>query len=115
MKVFWKAMLYSFALLSIVAGLPKLLLMPQEVGFFTEAGLGIAPLLLLGALQVAGGILTLIIGFRQFGLFLVIVGFLASVLVLTITDNMAFAAVSMLPVLVGIRLWMLERMVKSEA
>lgn len=109
----WKIVNYAFALLSIAAGLPKVLRMPQEVGFFAEAGLGIAPLMLLGGLQVAGGILTLTVRFRQIGLFLVIVGFLVSVLVLAMTGDFAFASVSMLPVFVGIGLWIFERRTKG--
>lgn len=104
-----KFALIVMSLMSVAAGLAKLMQAPQEVSFFAEIGLGVGSLLILGALQVLGGALAFIPKLRLLGLLLVTLGFFVSVLIITMTGNMAFAVFSLLPVIVSIRLVLLER------
>lgn len=108
MKLIAKGILYVLALMSIAAGLAKVLSMTQEVSLFADAGLGVTPMLLLGIMQVAGGVFALVGKVRMLGLILIAAGFAVSVLVVAMTGNLAFAAVSVLPVLFGIGLLALE-------
>ena len=93
--------LYAFAAMSFVAGVVKVGQMTQEVDLFAAAGLGAFPLVLLGLVQVSGGILSTLLRFRRLGLTLIIVGFVASVVVIAMIGDLGFAAFSMLPVLIG--------------
>lgn len=101
--------LIVLALMSLAAGLAKVLQTPQEVRFFAEAGLGIMPLLGLGIIQVGGGLLAWFRRFRVPGLLLIALGFFLSVVVISVTGDLGFAAISMLPVLASLWLSRLER------
>jgi len=91
------AALIAVCLLSIAAGIAKVARTPQEVDFYAQAGLGILPLVLLGAVQILGGALCVVARLRVIGLSLVTLGFLLSVLVIARTGNTGFAVISMLP------------------
>ncbi len=84
--------------MSLSAGLVKVLQMPQEVQFFERAGLGITMLILLGAGQIVGSVLTVLPKFRKPGATIIATGFLASSIVIFMTGDLAFAAISLLPV-----------------
>lgn len=71
--------------------------MPQEIAFFDQAGLGTISVVLLGAIQVAGGFLAVIPRFRRVGMGLVALGFFASAAVILTTGALVFAAVSLVP------------------
>lgn len=96
-------------LLSLLAGVAKLFQAPQEVAFFSAAGLGLVPLMFNGIIQVVGSLLSILPKTRLPGLGLVVAGFMMSVLVIAMTGNMPFAAFSMLPVLFGAVVIFLER------
>lgn len=106
MTLKFKIALYALAFLSLAAGAAKLLKMPQEVELFANAGLGLTALLLLGALQAIGSILSVIPRSSLFGIGLVIVGFAISVLVVSLTGQLGFAAVSTVPVLASVALFL---------
>lgn len=109
MKAVSKIALVIVSLLSLAAGLAKLMLVPQEVRFFAEIGLGNGSLQVLGAAQMAGGVFALIPRFRLFGLLLVALGFFVSLLAILMMGDAAFAAVSSLPILVSVWLVVRER------
>ena len=108
MNAAMKIALGLLVLLSVLAGVAKVMQTPQEVAFFAKAGLGAGPLIFLGVIQIAGGLLAFLQQFRTAGLGLMIAGFLISVAVIAMTGNMSFAAFSMLPVLFGCVLLFLE-------
>ncbi|WP_417526152.1 hypothetical protein [Marinovum sp.] len=104
-----KIALIVLSLMSLAAGIAKILQTEQEVQFFAEAGLGVMPLMGLGLIQVAGGLLSWIRRFRLPGLLLIALGFFLSVVIIAVTGEFVFAALSMLPVLASLWLSRLER------
>jgi len=109
MKYVSIAALVAVCLLSMAAGIAKVARTPQEVDFFAQAGLGILPLVLLGAVQILGGALCAAPRLRVIGLSLVTLGFLLSVLVIALTGNIGFAAISVLPAFLSGALALFER------
>ncbi|PUB09780.1 hypothetical protein [Yoonia sediminilitoris] len=108
-KFVFLSALIAVSLISIAAGAAKVMRTPQEVEFFMQAGLGIIPLIILGVIQSAGGVIAFLPKFRFAGLSLVTLGFFLSVVVIALTGNIAFAAISMLPVLLSGGLALRER------
>lgn len=87
------------ALLSMAAGGAKVALVPQEVQFLSQFGLGESAVAIFGGLQVLGGLALLIPATRFIGALLVMSGFAVSTVLLTMDGNIPFAVVSLLPVL----------------
>lgn len=99
MSLFRAILQWILILLSVAAGAAKVLQTPQEVKFFADAGLGLVPLFMLGIVQVLGGLLAPFSNFRLAAFSLIFAGFLASVIVILVTGEFAFAMISLLPVL----------------
>ncbi len=98
MKIFQTVILVILVLMSLSAGAVKLLQMPQEVNFFASAGLGVALLMALGAIQILGGVLAAVPKFKLPGVSIIAAGFFASTIVIFMTGQIAFGAFSLLPV-----------------
>ncbi len=88
-------------LMSLAAGAAKLIQMPQEMLFFQALGLGTVSLISLGAIQIAGGILAAFVKTRLAGTALMAFAFLVSAIMIFASDQMLFATVSLLPVLLA--------------
>ena len=86
------------ALLGTTAGIPKVTRMAQEVTFFQEVGLGEAPLIAFGALQMVAGIATVPAKTRLIGAAGSAVMFALSAAMLLSANNVVFGLVSLLPV-----------------
>ncbi len=97
MKVFNYLIIVIVALLSIAAGLAKVMQTPQEMEFLQ--GLGLTPALIIGfgVVQLAGGILLFPGKTRMVGAVLTTLAFLASSLLIFTGGNAAFGAVSLIP------------------
>ncbi len=95
-------------LLSLAAGLAKLLSTQAEVEFFASAGLAENWLLPLGAIQVLGAALAVFPRTIKMGLAVIGVGFLISSVVIFMTGNASFGLVSLLPVALTVVAWRLE-------
>lgn len=98
MKLFRTIILVILIAMSLAAGAAKVFQMPQEVQFFAQAGLSVPLLMGLGALQIVGGALSAFPKFRIPGALLMGAGFLVSAIIILITGNLGFAAMSLLPV-----------------
>ena len=98
MKLALNILLIILVLMSLAAGAAKLLQVPQEAQFFADAGLGTGVMMALGALQILGAALSVPPKFRKAGAAIMGAGFLASAVIILMTGNMGFAAVSLLPV-----------------
>ena len=98
--------LIVLVVMSLGAGLAKVLQMQQEVQFFDEAGLGLGPLMFLGLIQIVGGGLAIVTKTHTFGLLFIALGFFLSTIVIFLTGNIGFAFGSLVPVVLIIWLSM---------
>ena len=85
-------------LLSLAAGVAKLMQTPAETEFFASAGLSSIWLYPLGAVQVLGAGLAVLRGPGQTGLTLIAAGFAISSAVIFMTGNTTFGLISLIPV-----------------
>ena len=91
----------ALIVLSLAAGAAKVMQVPQEVQFFEAAGISLQILMLLGFGQLAGALLAVVPRLRKIGLGVMAVGFLVSAIVILLTGDLAFAAISMAPVVLS--------------
>lgn len=101
MKIVYLLVLLIIALLSIAAGLAKVMQAPQEMEFLQ--GLGLSPLLIMifGLAQIAGGLLLGPTKTRLAGAVLVTLAFALSAVLLVLAGNVPFALISVIPVLLA--------------
>lgn len=98
MKVVNFLLVAIVALLSIAAGLAKVLQTQQEMEFLQGVGLSPALIIAFGAVQLAGGVLLLFKNTRIVGAALATLAFVASTILLFVGGNMALGWVSVIPV-----------------
>jgi len=95
-------LIYALAMLSVAAGVPKLLQMPQELGFLRSIGFSPAGVLMLGALQLSGGILLFWPKSRLPGAVIAGVAFLVSSVAIFVGGNTLFGLITLLPIAASI-------------
>lgn len=100
MKILKIVLTVIVAFLSIAAGLAKLMGAPQEVVFLSSLGFNSSMILLFGAAQAVGAILTALPVTRLFGLIIIFLGFLLSAILVFVSGKLVFGMVSLLPVIV---------------
>lgn len=88
-------------LLSIAAGAAKIALVPEEVAFLSQFGFTNVLTISFGLVQVLGGLLIVIPVTRFYGALVAAVAFAFSAVLLLIAGNLAFAGVSLVPVLLA--------------
>ena len=98
MKIFRIIVLVVLIAMSLSAGAAKVMQMPQEVQFFEAAGFSVHLLLALGVIQIIGGVFAMFPVFRISGAVIMGAGFLVSSIVIFMTGDAAFGAISLLPV-----------------
>ena len=101
MKSIRNSILVIVILLSLSAGAVKLMKMPHEVKFFHDAGLGVTLLVILGAVQLLGGILLVFAKSRIYGAVIAAGSFLASTVVIFMTGQVGFGFFSLLPIVLA--------------
>ncbi|MFT5572103.1 MAG: hypothetical protein ACI9FR_001024 [Cryomorphaceae bacterium] len=89
------------ALVSIAAGLAKLLESPQEIAFLSRAGLSSLHILMLGGLQTCAGLLLAFSKTRGWGALAAGAGLLVSSVVIFTSGNIPFGVFSLLPIAVA--------------
>ena len=104
MKIVKIVLLIVLIAMSLAAGAAKVMRAPQEVQFFEAAGLSLQLLVLLGFGQIIGAALAAIPRLRKIGLGVMAVGFLVSAIAILMTGNVAFAAISVGPVILSVYL-----------
>lgn len=97
MKIFKTIILVLLIAMSLGAGAAKIFQIPQEVEFFTQAGLSVTFMMALGALQIAGGGFSAFQKFRKPGAAVMGIGFLVSTIVIFINGNIGFGVISLVP------------------
>lgn len=106
---------YALAFLSAAAGIPKVLQMPQELGFLSSLGLAGVAVSVLGIVQFAGGALLLLDRYRAVGAILAALAFLTSSVALMAGGNVPFGIVSLLPIVVLVIVVFVGRGIESKA
>lgn len=97
-----KVILTLLVLISVGAGIPKIMQMPQELGFLAHIGLSAVGVTLVGVVQLAGGVLMLPVRTRLIGAILAVIGLLVSAIALLKGGNMVMGLVSFIPLAMGI-------------
>jgi uncharacterized membrane protein YphA (DoxX/SURF4 family) len=115
MKIFKMILLVILVLMSVAAGAAKVMQMPQEIGFFEDAGLSLSLMVPLGALQIVGGLMLAVPKTRKPGAIVVALCFLASALTIIKTGQIGFALVSLLPVAAAVFLYTVPRGVRIDS
>ena len=85
--------------LGISAGIAKVMLVPEELDFFTSVGLSETLLMVFGVIQILAGLLLILKKFRKLGAFILAFTFCVSTILIFINGQTAFAFFSILPVL----------------
>ena len=88
-------------ILSIAAGIPKVMQLPQELEFLQAIGFGPIVVSLLGIIQIVGGLLLACRKWRFAGAVITATAFLVSAVALFAGGNTLFGTISILPVLVA--------------
>ena len=88
-------------LLSMAAGIPKIMRIPQEVSFFGDVGLGEISVVAFGLVQFAGGVLLLFPKTRIWGATLVAAMFFLSTVMLFLNGKLTFGFISVLPIVMA--------------
>ena len=96
MKVFYYSVLVVLALLAMLSGITKVLLMAQDVNFFGQFGFNNITLVAFGLVQLVGGMLMLMPKIRVIGALLVVVTFLVSAVFLALSGNTPATLVTLL-------------------
>jgi hypothetical protein len=96
-------------LLSIAAGLAKLLESPQEITFLSRAGLSELQILMLGGFQTCSGLLLAFSKTRRWGTLAAGAGLLVSSVIIFISGNVPFGVFSLLPIAVAIYIFFRTR------
>ena len=103
-----RVIVYLLVLLSFAAGIPKIMQMPQELGFLSAIGLSEIAVSLLGVLQFAGGVLLIWSRTRLAGALLAGLALLVSSVAIFASGSATFGAISLLPVAVALLVVYLE-------
>lgn len=97
-KVAMMVLTVIVALLSVAAGAAKIALVVDEVEFLSQFGFNEPLTMAFDAVQVLGGLLMLIPFARLYGAIGVVIVFTLSEVLILISGNLAFAALSAIPV-----------------
>lgn len=102
LQKFNRGIAMALGLLSIAAGIPKILQMPQELGFLVSIGLTGIAVSALGVLQSAGGVMLFLSPTRLAGASLAALAFSVSSAAIFASGDAAFGLFSLVPLLVAV-------------
>ena len=97
MKIINLLIVAIIALLSIAAGLAKVMQSQQEMEFLQGLGLSVFLIIVFGLVQIVGGVLIAPKKTRLAGAVLVTLGFVVSTVLIFIGGNVAFGLFSLIP------------------
>jgi len=98
LKIVKILIIVAVALLSIAAGLAKVMQTEQEMAFLQGFGFSSALVIVFGVVQLAGGVLLVLPGTRIPGAVLAAAAFAVSALLIFIGGNWVFGLLSTIPV-----------------
>ena len=94
MKIFLNIALVILVFLAVSSGLTKIMLLEQEVEFFSEYGFNHSILMLFGIVQLVGGILLVLLKTRMVGAIVVAITFLISAVMLILAQSWLITAIT---------------------
>lgn len=97
MKVLRIIVLVIVTLLSLAAGLAKVMQVPQEAAFFEGLGVNLGVMIGLGAAQIIGGLFVVFPKTRNIGAIITAIAFLISAIMIFMNGQIGFALFSLLP------------------
>lgn len=97
MKILRIAILAIVAILSLAAGLAKVMRVPQEAVFFEGLGLSLGLMTAIGALQLVGALCVIFPKSQKLGAILAATAFLTSAIMIFMNGQIAFGLFSLLP------------------
>lgn len=98
MKILTITLIAVVSLLSIAAGMAKLMAVPEEVEFLRQFGFNSVAITLYGVIQVLAGLLLSIPKSRMMGVATTIVAFGLSTVLIFVSGNYIFGLVSLIPI-----------------
>ncbi len=96
MKVTFSLLLFALILIALSSGASKIMLMPQDVKFFSAVGFNHPMLVTYGAVQLVGGLLLALPSTRIMGTIVLGISFLISAAVLFASGEMLVTAVMLI-------------------
>ena len=110
MKIVNFLIIAIIALLSIAAGLAKVMQTQQEMEFLQGLGLSSALIVVFGLIQIAGGLLLALKKTRMLGAILVMSALVVSTVLIFMTGNLTFGLFSFVPIaLTGVIIYQVAR------
>lgn len=100
-RVIITILIYALAVLSVAAGVPKIMQQPQELGFLSALGLPKLAVSVMGVVQVLGGLLLLASKSRLIGAVLAAFALGVSSAAIFAAGNISFGLISLLPLCVA--------------
>ena len=97
LKVIHILIVLAIAILSVAAGLAKVLQSQHEIEFLQGLGLSMFLIIVFGLLQIIGGVLMAPEKTRMPGAVLVALGFMVSAVLVFIGGNVTFGLISVIP------------------
>lgn len=97
MKIVNYLIILIIVLLSVAAGIAKVMQTPQEMEFLQGMGLSSALIIIFGVVQIAGGVLLIPQKTRLVGAVLAASAFLVSTILIFVGGNLSFGLFSAIP------------------
>ncbi|NMP31529.1 lipase maturation factor family protein [Thalassotalea sp. M1531] len=113
MKIVKLILTLLIALLSIAAGVAKVMAVPEEVQFLNSFGFNAMLIMIYGVIQIIGGVLFAIPKTIKWGAAIIIVGFCISTVLIILDGNYVFALTSLLPIVLAVFVLWQSNSVKS--
>jgi hypothetical protein len=104
MRIIKLILLSLLILMSLAAGVAKIMQTPQEVAFFEAVNMSLNLLIPFGIVQILGAVLALLTRTRKTGLMIMAAGFVASAVMILVGGNIGFGIVSLFPA--GLSAWL---------
>lgn len=106
MQILRISLITILILMSLVAGVAKVLHLPQELEFLGHLGMGERAVMVVGVIQVLGGLLLIHPRTRRIGALLAVVALAVSALALFVSGNTSVGLITLFPIAIGISLVM---------
>ncbi|HKJ17301.1 MAG TPA: DoxX family protein [Xanthomonadales bacterium] len=102
MQILKISLITILVLMSLIAGVAKIMQMPQELGFLEHIGMTERAVMILGVIQATGGVLLAIPMARATGAILAVAALAVSGLALFVSGNTSVGLITLFPIAIGI-------------